>query len=125
MLLEVRQDGTSTIIELFTDDDCPWPTIGSQIYAVATDTAPWSTPGGIARLVPVSPVSQSSFDNIKSWLDVCIKEHSWCNLSSSALTGKVSSEVLCPKRLLFLGDRDEDVRLCQLNEPYRMFGMRF
>ncbi|RSL65987.1 hypothetical protein CEP53_003525 [Fusarium sp. AF-6] len=90
--------------ELYTlpGSPCPWPTIGPCMTIEKPD---WSLPaeiGGRARHVELDPASESSFDRIKRWINICKTEHAVCSEAEVKITRDL------PKRVIDIGLESND-----------------
>lgn len=76
-------------------------------------TPPW--PGGIAKRVPRNPDSAACYETIRGWMTHCQQDHPWCDFASSwhEANRYIHSQ---PRRLIYVGDENSAVRLCEL-EP--------
>lgn len=53
---------------------------------------------------------------MRGWLDWCRNEHPWCEPDFSLTDAKAIKDRPWPRRLLFVGESDDEVRLCELSD---------
>lgn len=95
------------------DEPCPWSTVGPIIHTVDPYMAIWPWPGGVAARVPCDPNSDECQKTMKKWMAHCEQEHPWCDVrfQSPGVDRNLPSQF--PKRLLYTGDGDGELRLCE------------
>ncbi|KAK5164829.1 uncharacterized protein LTR77_009493 [Saxophila tyrrhenica] len=109
-----REEKTLSEYMLFVEEGqtSPWNTIASLIEASAgPGLGGYPALGGAARVVAVDPASGTCIDTIKKWLSSCQLEHPWCSPHKDFDGRRICRTAYTPKRLLFLGKQNEDIRL--------------